>query len=260
GTSSIVVPVSIHIAPGAYHGLTTPPIVGSTVSAASSLSDAVSPGEILAIHGVGIGPAVPLGIVVDTAGNVSRNLGGFRVLFDGIAAPLLYTSLFQTNVIVPYEIDGKRTVKMQIESNGTLYDAPALPVRAAVPAIFSANSSGGGQAAVLNADNSANSAANPALRGSVIQIFATGEGQTVPGGVTGTVIQSNTKNPLQRTTASIGGVDAQVMYSGSAPQAVSGLFQVNVVVPQSVQPGEAVPLTLKIGDTPTQTGITVAVQ
>ena len=39
-----------------------------------------------------------------------------------------------------------------------------------------------------------------------------------------------------------------------------GLLQMNVVVPQSAQSGDAVPLIFKIGDSPTQTGITIAVQ
>jgi uncharacterized protein (TIGR03437 family) len=43
---------------------------------------------------------------------------------------------------------------------------------------------------------------------------------------------------------SIGGVTAQVVYAGAAPQEVAGLVQVNVVVPESIAPGTTVPITL----------------
>jgi len=223
GTNSITVPVSIHIAPGAYHGLTTPPVIGSVVNAASNLSDSVAPGEIVTIHGIGVGSA------------------GVRVLFDGVPAPALYTSLFQTNLTVPMEVSNRRSTSIQIESNGTRSDAIALPVSATTPAIFSINSSGIGQGSVLNSDNSVNGPANPAQRGSVIQIYATGGGQAVS------------------ARASIGGVDAPVMYAGPAPRATTGLYQVNAVVPQSVELGDDVPLMLKIGEAFTQPGITIAV-
>jgi len=39
------------------------------------------------------------------------------------------------------------------------------------------NQSGNGQGAILNQDNTVNGPGNPAATGSVIQIFATGEGR-----------------------------------------------------------------------------------
>ena len=93
-----------------------------------------------------------------------------------------------------------------------------------------------------------------------IQIFATGEGQTSPAGITGQIIASDTKQPLLPVAVSIGGVNALVFYSGSAPNAVSGLFQVDVVVPGSVTPGPSVPLVVTVGATQSQKTITIAVK
>ncbi|MDQ6663897.1 MAG: hypothetical protein M3Z23_05850 [Acidobacteriota bacterium] len=211
GTNSVTVPVSIHIAPGPYHGTITPPVVGTVVSAASGAP------------------------------------GGLRVLFDGIAAPLIYTSLFQTNAVAPYEIAGRQTTVVQVDSGGSQSDPIAIPVAASAPAIFTLDSSGVGGASVRNQDNSINGPSNPAARGSVIQIYATGEGQT------------DAKSPVLPVSVTIGGADAPVVYAGSAPDSV-GLFQVNVAVPQSVETGSAVPLTLRIGDAKSQIGVTVAVQ
>jgi uncharacterized protein (TIGR03437 family) len=178
GSQSVVVPVSIHIAPGAYHGLTAPPVIGSIVNAASNTTGALAPGEIITIHGSGVGTRTSAAMTIDTSGGVARNLNGLRVLFDGVPTPLVYTSLFQTNVIVPYEIALKKTTLIQVDLSGSLLKPIAVPIAAVAPALFTINSSGVGRASVLNQDNSVNDPSNPAARGSVIQIYATGEGQT----------------------------------------------------------------------------------
>jgi uncharacterized protein (TIGR03437 family) len=57
----------------------------------------------------------------------------------------------------------------------------------------------------------------------------------------------------------IGGVNAPVLFAGSAPQLVFGVVQINATVPQGATPGAAVPLQISIGNTPAQAGVTVAV-
>ena len=266
GTRSVVVPVSVHIPPvppvplPVYQGIVTPPVIGAIVSAASNTTRAVSPGEILTLHGSGVGTRDPAGIAFDTSGNVVRDLNHLRVLFDGAPAPLIYASLFQTNLIVPYEVAGHQITTIQVDSGGSLSDPITVPVAASVPGVFTIDSSGVGRASVLNQDNSVNDPSNPAARGSVIQIYATGEGQTIPPGVTGSVIHNDTKRPALPVRVIIGGIDAEVTYAGSAPESVAGLFQVNALVPQAAQTGAGVPLTLRIGDAPTQTGVTIAIQ
>ena len=60
-------------------------------------------------------------------------------------------------------------------------------------------------------------------------------------------------------TARIGGLSAQVLYAGSAPQQVSGVFQVNLRIPSNVEPGIAV-VELQVGNAVSQTPITIVVQ
>ena len=50
------------------------------------------------------------------------------------------------------------------------------------PGIFTLNSSGSGQAAVVNENGTVNGPENPAPRGTVVSIYGTGEGQTTPSG------------------------------------------------------------------------------
>ena len=53
---------------------------------------------------------------------------------------------------------------------------------------------------------------------------------------------ANTQNPVKVT---IGGQAAQVQYCGLAP-GYAGLYQVNVVVPAGIAPGNEVPVTLTV--------------
>jgi uncharacterized protein (TIGR03437 family) len=221
------------------------PALGWVANAASQVQDAVAPGEIISVYGPGIGPETPASLALDSSGNVARQLGGVQISFDGTAAPLLYVSGTQVNAIVPYEIAGQSVTRMQLSLNNTPAMEWDLPVASSMPAIFTAYTST--QAAVLNQDNTVNGGGNPAARGSVIQIFATGEGETTPTGITAEVTGTDLKQPQLPVTVSIGGITAQTTYIGSAPEAVAGLFQVNAVVPQSTTPGTAIPITIRVG-------------
>jgi uncharacterized protein (TIGR03437 family) len=108
-----------------------------------------------------------------------------------------------------------------------------------------------------------NNTANPAAKGSVVQIFGTGEGQIVPAGKTGCVTTSSPPFPTlvnQPVTVTIGGQAAPVTYSGEAPGLVCGVLQVNAQVPTNIASG-AQQVVLTIGTkTNASQQITVAVQ
>ena len=207
------------------------PLMGSLVNAAALKQGSVAPGEIVTIFGNAVGPTIGSTFALDDNGNLPTTLAGTRVLFDGVPAPILYSSASQVNAVVPYEIAGEAVTTVQLEYNGTPAAAWGIPVSNVSPAIFTQSATGQGAAAVLNQDNSLNTASNPAARGSIIQIFATGEGQTTPAGVTGSVTGSSPSMPLAEVKATIGGFDAPVKFAGSAPDAASGLLQVNALVP-----------------------------
>jgi uncharacterized protein (TIGR03437 family) len=250
GSQKVIVPVTTIVTTGAL----TPPFIGAVVNAASQVAGPISPGEILTIYGFGAGPSKTAGFMLDAAGKVATGLNGAQVLFDAKPAPMIYGSASQANVIVPYEVAGQATTTIALKSGSLTSAAWTIPVAATAPGIFTLDSNGVGAGAVLNQDNTLNAAGNPAPRGSIVQIFATGEGQTSPAGVTGSVTGTNLHTPLAEVKVTIGGQAAQVQYAGSAANAVAGLFQVNAVVPQSVAAG-SLELRLSVGGVETVSSI-----
>ena len=232
-------------------------VVQQIVNAASFLPTPAAPGLIITFFGTGIGPSTPVSGTF-TNGVLDTSAGEVRVLFDGIPAPILYASATQVNAIVPYEMFGRFNTSVQVEFQRVLSNTITLQVASASPGIFTI---GGGQGAILNQDGRVNGAGAPAAKGSIIQIFATGEGQTIPNGVNGKVISTvgDLKKPLQPVTATVGGIPADVQYFGSAPTLVSGALQVNVKVPDNAPSGN-VPIVITVGGTNSQTGVTVAIQ
>jgi uncharacterized protein (TIGR03437 family) len=192
---------------------------------------------------------------------VATDTGGTQVLFDGVPAPILYTSSGQLAVVVPYAVDGKLGTQVQVRNGSLTSDAAAMPVFPAAPSIFSVDLSGTGQAAVLNQDGlTVNAAKSPAAKGSYISIYATGEGQTDPGGIDGRIAGGGSlPKPVRLVQAWIDGKPADVQYAGAAPDAVAGLFQVNVRIPLDAASGD-VPIEIHVGSAHTQSGMTVAVK
>src|SRR5262249_16035404 len=150
----------------------------------------VAPGEMLTIYGFGAGSVIARDYMLDASGLVATTLNGAEVLFDGQPAPMVYESLWEAKVIVPYEVAARATNTIALSNGGLRSMAWTVPVEPAAPGIFAINGAGVGQATVLNEDNTVNGPANPAPIGTMIRIFGTGEGQTSPPGVTGGITGS----------------------------------------------------------------------
>jgi uncharacterized protein (TIGR03437 family) len=227
------------------------------LNGASLVSGAVAPGEIITLIGSGIGPAStqqPIGSPSTTV------LSGTSVFFDGTPAPLLYAAPNQINAIVPFAMFGKSMTQLQITSQGQMIAGLPLPATATVPAIFTLDSTGVGPGAILNEDSTVNSPSNPADQGSVVSVFATGAGQTSPSGLDGQLTGAILPSPLLPVSARMGGVDAQVLYAGAAPDLIAGVIQVNCVIPADAPSGPTVPIVLTIGPSSSQNGVTLAIK
>jgi uncharacterized protein (TIGR03437 family) len=93
---------------------------------------------------------------------------------------------------------------------------------------------------ILNQDGTVNSAANPALRGSIVSFYGTGLGAMNPQLNDGNLaISTPYSAPVNSPALSIGGQTALVLYAGDAPLLPTGVFQINAVVPATISPGSA---------------------
>lgn len=241
--------------------LPVPKPVVAAVTNASSYATAVAPGQMVAVWGTGMGPAALAGLTLDANGLVNTTAAGVQVLFDGVAAPIVYVSATQIAVVTPYFGTSNATTHVQVEYQGVRSDPLTVPVAATGPGLFTANAMGTGQGAILNQDNvTHNSAQAPAPRGSIVILWGTGEGVTDPPGVDGRLAIGVLPTPVAAVSVTIGGLAATVEYAGAAPNLMPGVFQINAQVPQGVQPGNNVPVVVTIGGATTQAGVTLAVQ
>lgn len=230
--------------------------ISAVTNAATNLTGAVAPGEVVVIYGSGLGPAQTVQADV-SGGQVSTQLAGTTVLFNGTAAPVIYSSATQVGAVVPYAVPGN-SAQVVVQYQGLSTTPVSVPLAATAPGIFTADGSGRAAAAVVNQDGSPNSRGTPAKPGSLVTFLATGAGVTTPPGVDGRVTTTVSPKPLAPVTVTIGGVPATVQYAGEAPNQIAGVIQVNVSVPGNLSQG-ALPLVLTLGNASSQPGVTISV-
>ena len=234
--------------------------ISALVSAASNLPGVVSPGELVVLYGAGLGPAA-ISVAQPANGVYGTSLAGTQVFFNGIPAPLFYTSATQVAAVVPYELTGSQA-QILVQYNGQTSSSFTASVASVSPALFTLSLSGTGQAAAINAaDNSINSSTHPAKGGSYVSLYLTGLGQTSPAGQDGAVNGNNgapLPAPLASVNVSIGGQATTANYIGAAPFSIAGFMQINALVPTGLAAGNA-PVSVVVGGVSSQPGVTIAV-
>lgn len=220
----------------------TPFSVACVTGAASRQNEGVVvPGQIVTLLGSGIGPDA--GVATHpTSGRYPDAIAGVKVLVDGAPAPLLYVQASQINAVVPYATTAGKPVTVAVEYQGrkaTTVTAEGWP---SMISVFTADGSGSGFAAALNQDGTLNSPANPAARGSVVALYATGAGLTDPQSVDGAVTPLGPPEALPRLATPVRAgtriaseFDWDVLYAGAAPGLISGLTQINVRIPEDLE-------------------------
>lgn len=237
---------AVSISPGSTGGGTQTLTIAN---AASYQIGAIAPGELVSLFQPGLLPATA------AASDLS-------VTFNGVVAPLLYAGANQINAVSPFELNGQSSAAVVVSYQNQPVAQATVLVAAEAPGIFSANDSGSGQALAFNQDSTANSPSNPAPRGSVISIYASGgglftqalpDGQILPSNVTGISVAA-------KYAAGVGNRDAIIQYAGPAPGLIAGTLQINLLIPSNAATGSAIPLAVFIGGVSTQSGLTIAVK
>jgi uncharacterized protein (TIGR03437 family) len=287
GISYPPITMSVSVAEEAPAQVTNRVTVSGGGAAAASASDLTA---ILAAPG-GAYPSILAGGVVNdasysapvTAGSIAAAFGSFWLsasqsaaqpplpsAMEGLSlqfgtvetAPLFYVSGLQVNLQVPWELAGQTQTTLAATLNGRTSSPQTVSLAPFAPAIFSMNSQGTGQGAVLDTSSYLVDSSHPATSGTTyISIYCTGLGAVTNQPATGSA--APTTGPLSWTTivpvVTIGGAPAgTVSYYGLAP-GFAGLYQVNALVPAASAKGASVPVTISMGGT-TSNAVTISVQ
>jgi len=174
-----------------------------------------------------------------------ETLGGVRVTFDGVPAPLFYVSDQQINLQVPFEVAGRTSARMLVSVEGLDPAELGVEVAEAAPGLFTLD---GTRAAALNQDFSLNGPENPATTGTVLQLFLTGQGLLNLRVRTGELAPTMPPfpEPLLPVAVRIGELEARVLFAGLAP-GFAGLTQINVEVPRGVTPSDQTRVSVGFG-------------
>jgi uncharacterized protein (TIGR03437 family) len=238
---------------------TSGPVQSGIVSGGSFLPGPIAPGEIVVLTGSGLGPVQPAQFQANSAGIVGTQLGGVSVTFNGIFAPILYASARQITAIVPYGIAGP-TIQVAAQYQSLITLSTSVPMAASAPAFLTADSSGHGQISAVNSTGEPNSLGRPAATGSVITLYATGEGPTSPAGVDGKIGANPLPQPVLPVTVTIGGQTAVVQYAGGETGMVAGVMRIDAQIPRGIVSGPSVPVVLQVGTASSPSGVTIALQ
>jgi len=264
----------------------------AALNSASFSQGAVAPGSLVSIFGTNLASTESLASTVP----LSTSLANVSVTFNGVPATI--SGVFpdpvngdQVNAQVPWELlptlppSTNGTAQVIVTRNGTPSSPVSVSIAPAAPGIFAlilnngqVVGSGSGQAIAYGNLDGNIAAPVGAITGlsthpakindpNTLVILATGLGAvdtTVKDGDVPTVITSNT---LAKPTVLVGGVAAQVVFSGMVGRDSTGkvagfvgVYQLNIIIAPGTPTGNAVPLQIQMpGGTPTTNKVTIAV-
>jgi len=241
------------------------------------LAGIASPGSIISVFGLNFGQQDNLSVFPATS------VDGTAVTFNGVPAPIVavVSSTGQIDVFVPSELPEFGTASVQVVTPTGTSAAIALQMAPETPGIFRIKDPSGvvmnngsvvfantawivvgetlanalriPKACSTSGINPASVCGQPANPGDVLQVFCTGLGKATPQGDPGLPslptgsIAPVSGDPVYSTvdmlSVTIGGIPAEVLFSGLAP-GYAGIYQVDFRVPQGAPPGDEVPISV----------------
>jgi uncharacterized protein (TIGR03437 family) len=253
--SPTVIPVSLNVvAQGTPPAIIWPQIVNAANDAAQ---EAVAPGDIVAVEGVGLLEGDPITITSFPL-PTQVGSGNTQVLVNGVAAPIFYASYGQITIQIPYETSVAQDAQIQVVRGGISSPIGTVPMAASAPQILQfgcpfvndcdyqnnaigINFSDGSFPLPVTAPfpNS-----HPAKVGDVITFYGVGFGQTrnpLSDGVAAPASPLPTSDPSYQFCfgmfpGDVGGFCTPTSYSGASPGS-AGLYQINVTIPQGAGTG-----------------------
>jgi uncharacterized protein (TIGR03437 family) len=244
---------------------------GINVSNGANYLNRVAPGMVTTLLSRGLNYTLADRIVVfNELPNpipMPRELADLQVLIDEAPVPLYFVSPEQINFLMPNNAPSSGLVELQVvqPSVGRVVASTQVTMDVSSPGFFTIGSTGTGQIAALNQDNTVNSNTNRARRGELIQLFATGPG-TIPNAPPD---GSPAQGPIPTNgnpRVFIQSREVEIVYSGAAPGLI-GVWQINVRIPEQTAPTDTALVVMTMNDRPSnnpqnlnQIRTTIAVQ
>ncbi|MEX2302154.1 MAG: M36 family metallopeptidase [Bryobacterales bacterium] len=229
-------------------GSVAPTISNGGVVHAASYLPKLAPGGIATLFGANLA----LETAQASSVPLPRELGGVRVLVNGVAAPLFYVSPGQINFQTPFET-APGVAGVTVERDGVPSALVGTAVQADSPGIFTYQRTPEiADPVVVHADGAVVSPQNPARPGEVVVIYATGVGSLTNRPATG---EGAPAEPFAisavETDVMVGNLSANVLFAGLTPGYV-GLLQINVQLPDVLPPGDMHGLVALFGTSASQ--------
>jgi uncharacterized protein (TIGR03437 family) len=208
----------------------------AAVSAATFLPGApLAPGMVAALFGTDLSGRSAAGGLP-----LPATLADVQLLVNDEPAPLFYVSPGQINFQVPAQADAGTVARLEVvrAASGQVLAGGTVALAPAAPGLFG----------VLNEDGSLNTPERPATRGSIVQIFATGQGAVTrpPRDGEPAPLQPMAETPSAPlvTIGTSSQRDVVPDFSGLAPGLV-GLWQINARVPDATVPNPRTPVLVR---------------
>jgi uncharacterized protein (TIGR03437 family) len=272
---STSVPVQLGSQPGTYSFTATTPLVsqctgsyvGNTFSGnarvppalsasnavlnAASFDTTVAPGSYVALFGTGLSDPGNIDVPNDTR-RLPLAIDFVNVSFDvpsaGISVPghLTYVSPTQVNVQVPWELQGQTSAFVKVTIDYSPGNVVTVPIQAYAPGLFEWTP--GVVVALANGTNAILNQANPATRGTVVNIYANALGPVnnqPASGESAPASGSPACNTKSAVTVKIGNDTITPTFAGLAP-GYPALYQITLTVPTDLATGSQ-PVTVTVG-------------
>ena len=221
----------------------------SLVAPVDGSSPVIEAGSWVSIYGQNLASGVALSSAFPTS------LGGVTVTIDGKPAYLEYVSPAQINVQAPDDTaNGPVTVVVNGPNGAASYTVALGPyspvlsqfgqgfVAAVIPTPNGSGAYGGGTYDLAGPTGEFSFVTRPVDVGETVELYGVGFGPTSPAVTAGQPL-TGVAYPIAPITFTIGGVPAQVTFSGMTE---AGLFQFNLVVPSVPSGNQLVQATVNI--------------
>ncbi len=248
----------------------TPSIAdGGILNGASfARGQAITVGSLVSIFGSNLASATAQADSIP----LSTSLHGVSVQFVNggttLNAPMLFVAGSQVNAQVPWNLvpgGATQNVNVIVNNNGVASPPAQVTVGPFSPGIFTAGPPDF-RAIAQNVDGQLAQppgsipglTTHPVKIGDALIIYATGLGAVDNPPADGGIPPSGLVNTLTKPVVTVGGISAQVLFSGLQPQFV-GVNQVNIIIPPNAPVGDKISLQFQMGGITSPDTVTIAV-